>query len=478
MVKSVSNNGNPGNDHRSISLAVAVPTPAPAPSAEESSKTQFRTMPTADKLDSIAKAAITTLPTIREQDEAHAIVDMLELATSTPEGSEVAARNGPGVVGALGTQLHKHLVSMNHSIGRTLNLEERRIAALSFIGKVADNKFESALGRWASNVANVSVRTGLSTWAITALRQQMGTGIEHLLINSELHPTGVAGLANSALLVGPVLNIVGAVLDEKNQVATAQSRAGRGAMLGLSLGSAVAVANLSSETRFAASALSITAYALSRDLFNSQVKLSNNAGGIKMCPTAKAALVYGGAQFLAGEAMDFYAASSGVGAVKAAGLPYPNTFANDLTRGFINGVVEVTDDVLSPHFSRQAQVALNKQQIPADRLTREDTEDLKIRLKCGFADRSAREHCLAMRDQFLTTSAMRVSAFEAVNAMVFALDLLIGDSLDAEAKGQLMNGFVAISIACIYPAFAGAHYKRSPPVATPGVAMDRAPRSA
>lgn len=376
--------------------------------------------------------------------------------------------------------------------------EHRALAVLDCLSQLFGNDFTSANGRRAANLALATVRTGLITCVTTVMRQLIGYAVERSLLLADVPVNQRLIFSIASQLLGPALNVAGAIRQECQGTATPQSRISRGVMLMLSVGSLIAASQVQPQMA-ALSAMSglsvqIASYCLARDLIQAFLPLSDNAP-LTLGGTLAADAVYAGMQFGAGVGMDLLAPNSGAGYVRSvaeaargngdlAGIQTRVAAAldtltpmvgHDLLRGVINGLPEIADDLTRSGISRQIQVnrnisaahlqALARGQNPTEAiaaLPAEQTEGLRLRLgvRCPTPAQIA--------NQFLTTGAMRLSAFEIVLSAAVAGSAAMSQlGLSNTEESLAANAVVALMIGAIYPPFVYAHHTKPPSPATP-----------
>lgn len=406
--------------------------------------------------------------------------------------------------------------------GAQLTLQERTIAMMDFAGRVINNDFEGDRGRWAANAVNAGIRTGIIVGLTTLLRQLIGFSLEKALILGDASMPAREVIGAAAMLLGPALNMAGFVRDEVNHTATTQSRTARIAMLALSAG-ALLVAYQTGNPSTLGSLMSsfgpqALSYTLARDLAQLFFPLSDNAP-INLGGTLAGGAAYSGVQFVAGEAMDAWAPSSGAGRVMGAAaaaarppasettiaermvewftsesastspdntLPLNETtvsdrvrsavnslqpdLAQDITRGVLNAAAEISDDLIRPAFSRalhvrQTQAAVRQMALAEGRdpwaavaaLPREDTEGLRVRVEARMPNSTQ------VANQFLTTDAMRTSAFQTISGVNLSVaTALKNTNLSPTIQGLIGNAVVASTVALIYAPFIYAQVQRTP----------------
>lgn len=185
------------------------------------------------------------------------------------------------------------------------------------LGKLARNEFEGDLGRWASNLTISTVRTGLVTGTLTVLRQLIGFSMEKALQSNAASPLTRNVIGGIALAIGPVLNTLGAIRDECNGTANAETRLARLAAFALSIAAFAAAISVPTVLPALASfGPQMAFYTFAQDLVNlfcpTKDNTTANANG-----TAATGALNGALQFLSFTGMNYTAPHSGPGYVMA-----------------------------------------------------------------------------------------------------------------------------------------------------------------
>ncbi len=191
------------------------------------------------------------------------------------------------------------------------------------LGKLARNELEGEFGRWAGNVTHSVLRTGLVTATLTVARQLIGFALEKLLQSSAASPLTRNVIGSIVQMIGPLLNVLGAVRDECNGTANQETRLARLLTLTLSLVTfAAAVTVPSALPALASFGSQMALYTFAQDMVSLFCPTGDNAkanpGG-----TAVAGLLNGALQFLSFTAMNYTAPHSGPGYVMAQGNKPP-----------------------------------------------------------------------------------------------------------------------------------------------------------
>ncbi|WP_148272467.1 hypothetical protein [Pseudomonas ogarae] len=193
------------------------------------------------------------------------------------------------------------------------------------LGKLARNEFEGDLGRWASNLTISSLRTGLVTTTLTVIRQLVGFAMEKTLLSNAASPLTRSVIGAIAQSIGPLLNILGAIRDECNGTANAETRLARSITFVISALALAAVVTVPTALPALASFGSQMAfYTFAQDLVSLFLPTGDNAkpnpGG-----TAAAGVLNATLQFLSFTGMNYTAPHSGPGYAMAQGSKPPSS---------------------------------------------------------------------------------------------------------------------------------------------------------
>lgn len=189
----------------------------------------------------------------------------------------------------------------------------------AFLGKLGRNEFEGDLGRWASNLTISGVRTGLVIGTLTTIRQLIGFALEKTLQTKAASPLTRNVIGGISLMIGPSLNVLGAIRDECNGTANTQTRLARLATLTLSMAAlACAAAVPQALPALASYGPQMAFYTFAQDLVNLFLPIEDNS---KPTPTGTIATgaLNGTLQFLAFTAMSNTAPKSGPGFAMSTG---------------------------------------------------------------------------------------------------------------------------------------------------------------
>ncbi len=191
------------------------------------------------------------------------------------------------------------------------------------LGKLVNNEFEGDLGRWASNLTISGLRTGLVTGTLTVIRQLVGFALEKTLQSAAASPLTRSVIGAVAQCIGPLLNILGAIRDECNGTANAETRMARLITLTVSaLALTAAVTVPTALPALASFGSQMAFYTFAQDLVSLFCPTGDNA---KATPggTAAAGALNGVLQFLSFTGMNYTAPHSGPGYVMAQGSKPP-----------------------------------------------------------------------------------------------------------------------------------------------------------
>ncbi|MCL6702952.1 hypothetical protein [Pseudomonas sp. T1.Ur] len=199
-----------------------------------------------------------------------------------------------------------------------------------FLGKLTRNEFEGDLGRWASNLTISTLRTGLVTGTLTVIRQQVGFAMEKTLQTNAASPLTRSVIGAIAQSIGPLLNILGAIRDECNGTANAETRLARSITLTISaLALTAAITVPTALPALASFGTQMAFYTFAQDLVSLFFPTGDNAkpnpGGTAAAGALNAAL-----QFLSFTGMNYTAPHSGPGYAMAQGSKPPTSEAEGL----------------------------------------------------------------------------------------------------------------------------------------------------
>lgn len=353
------------------------------------------------------------------------------------------------------------------------------------LGKLGRNEFEGDLGRWASNLTIATLHTGLIVGTLTTIRQLLGFAIEKCMQSNAASPLTRNVIGGLSLMIGPALNILGALRDECNGTANAHTRLSRLATLSLSMAAfGVALATPQALPALASFGPQMGFYTLARDLVHLFINTTDNtqptAGGV-----AVRGGLYGALQFLAGTAMDTTAPNSGAGYAMSADSgpsttdnslaaqlrvwieratdtstnsnPSPESRAeeilesltpilgHDVLRGAYNGGIEIADTVLGGELMH----ALQGKKAP---------EGYRVKFDyVRIPDASQ------IANGILTTAAMRTSFGQTIMAAAISSGTYFASlGLPAAVTNHAVNAVVAAVAFAGFPGFVFAHAGNKP----------------
>ncbi|WP_448106939.1 hypothetical protein [Pseudomonas azerbaijanoccidentalis] len=355
------------------------------------------------------------------------------------------------------------------------------------LGKLGRNEFEGDLGRWASNLTISGLRTGLVVGTLTTIRQLIGFALEKSLQSNAASPLTRNVIGAISLMIGPALNIIGAVRDECNGTANTQTRLARLATLTLSMAAlATAAAAPQALPALASFGPQMAFYSFATDLVNLFLPISDNS---KPNPagTAATAGLNGALQFLVFTAMSNTAPRSGPGYAMSAGSA-PSTasdalatqlsewlarnvetavggnlsaenrateileslapiIGHDVLRGAYNAGADVTSQVLGGEIMH----ALQSEKSP---------EGFRVKLmppRIPTAEQVA--------NQFLTTNAIRTSLSEAIITVVVSASRYFSTLPISKAEvDHIVNALVAAVVFAGRPGVVYANQGTTPAV--------------
>ena len=348
------------------------------------------------------------------------------------------------------------------------------------LGKLGRNEFEGDLGRLASNLTISGLRTGLIVGTLTTIRQLIGFALEKCLQSNAASPLTRNVIGGVSLMIGPALNILGALRDECNGTANTQTRLSRLLTLSLSLAAfAVALVTPQALPALASFGPQMAFFTLARDLAQLFVPLKDNAQ-VNLPGTAANAGLYGALQFLLGTAMDQTAPNSGAGYAMSAGSG-PSTADGGFAAQLMNWVDTFVTTNTTPE-TRAEEIVESLVPVLGHDILRSVynawveiiSEVLGGEMMHGFqSERAPRGFRITVdprvpsaaqvADQFLTTSAMRTSFGGAIMAAAISAGTYFGSlGLSASAVNHAVNAVVAAVAIAGLPGFFYAHEGNKP----------------
>ncbi|SCW44946.1 MULTISPECIES: hypothetical protein [unclassified Pseudomonas] len=366
----------------------------------------------------------------------------------------------------------------NHSSGSDSFIQRGQIILKYLgeqLGKLLNNEFEGDLGRWAANLTISGLRTGLVTGTLTVIRQLVGFALEKTLQSNAASPLTRSVIGVVAQSIGPLLNILGAIRDECNGTANAETRMARSitlAVSALALTAAIivptalpALASFSSQMAF---------YTFAQDLVGLFFPTGDNAkpnpGG-----TAAAGALNGMFQFLSFTGMNYTAPHSGPGYVMAQGstppASEPESFAFQLS-AWAEQQANIPFDANLPIEARAAQIVESLAPILKDDVARggyNGAADVLGQVILGQVMHALQENpseegfrvkpmsgriptAEQVADQFLSTNAIRTSIGQIITATVIAASRFFSElPIPKEMVDHMVNTVVAMVVFVVRP---------------------------
>ncbi|WP_259333586.1 hypothetical protein [Pseudomonas sp. FW300-N2F2] len=343
------------------------------------------------------------------------------------------------------------------------------------LGKLLNNEFEGDLGRWASNLTISGLRTGLVTGALTVMRQLVGFALEKTLQTNAASPLtrGVIGVV--AQSIGPLLNILGAIRDECNGTANAETRMARSITLAVSaMALTAAVIVPTALPALASFSTQMAFYTFAQDLVSLFFPTGDNAkpnpGG-----TAAAGALNAMFQFLSFTGMNYTAPHSGPGYVMAQGRTPPaseaESFAFQLS-AWAEQQANTPFDANLPIEARASQIVESLTPILGDDVLRgvyNAGADVLGQVVMGQvmhalqenpSEEGFRVNSISARiptaeqvaNQFLSTNAIRTSVGQIIMATVIAASRFFSDlPISKEMVDHMVNTVVAMVVFVVRP---------------------------
>lgn len=353
------------------------------------------------------------------------------------------------------------------------------------LGKLGRNEFEGDLGRWACNLTISGLRTGLVVGTLTTIRQLIGFTLEKTLQSSAASPLTRNVLGAISLMMGPALNIIGAVRDECNGTANTQTRLARLATLTLSMAALAMAAAAPQALPALASYGSQTAfYSFASDLVSLFLPISDNSTPNPTGTVATAGL-NGALQFLAFTAMSNTAPNSGPGYAMSAGSA-PSTanevFATQLSDWLArnteaaasvdlsteNRTTEILEslapvighDVLRGTYNAGADIASQVLGGEIMHALQPEKNPEGFRIKLMAPRIPSAEH---VANQFLTTNAIRTSMSETIITVVVSASRYFSTlPISKTEVDHIVNALVAAVVFASRPGFVYANQGTKP----------------
>lgn len=354
------------------------------------------------------------------------------------------------------------------------------------LGKLVNNEFEGDLGRWASNLTISGLRTGLVTGTLTVIRQLVGFALEKTLQSNAASPLTRSVIGAVAQCIGPLLNILGAIRDECNGTANAETRMARLIILTVSaLALTAAVTVPTALPALASFGSQMAFYTFAQDLVSLFFPTGDNAkpnpGG-----TAAAGALNGVLQFLSFTGMNYTAPHSGPGYVMAQGSKPPPSEAESFAFQLSTWVEQQTHtplDANQPIKARAEHIVESLSLILGDDVLRgvyNAGADVFGQILMGEAMHALQENAsekgfrvnpFSVRmptaeqagNQLLSTNAIRTSIGQIITGIVIAASRFFSSlPIPKEMVDHMVNVVVAIVVLAVRPGTTYINERTSP----------------
>ncbi|MGN8273825.1 hypothetical protein [Pseudomonas sp. SMN5] len=358
---------------------------------------------------------------------------------------------------------------------RFLSRAQQVLAYLSEqLGKLARNEFEGDFGRWAGNVTHSVLRTGLVTAILTVVRQLIGFALEKLLQSNAASPLTRNVIGSIVQMIGPLLNVLGAVRDECNGTANRETRLARLLTLVISgLAFAAAATVPSALPALASFGSQMAFYTFAQDLVSLFCPAGDNAKA-NLGGTAVAGLINGILQFLSFTAMNYTAPRSGPGYVMGQGnkpsssegeglasqlmawMAQQEANASDVDlapEARVSQMLESLDPLLQHDLSRGAYNS------GADVLGQLFMGEAMHALQANPSEKGYRVNPVTVRlptaeqigNQLLSTNAIRTSVGQVIMAVVISASRYFSELVDKRTADHIANFLVAAVVFALRP---------------------------
>lgn len=205
----------------------------------------------------------------------------------------------------------------------------------------------SSVGGVAANIGNVTVRTGLIVLLTTLAREAVAIGVRNLVDAENEGARADAILTITSVLLGPVLNIAGALREHVDDTGTWKSYVSRLAQSGLCIGATLAAYVTGSFNGLSPDMVKTVIYVAMRQAANMVFPLTDNAGPQRLLPAAASATIYA-------------AASAGIGALFKL-LPWSGSQVYEALGTALSAAISSSiNDTVFPymqHWTRGAEVS-------------------------------------------------------------------------------------------------------------------------
>ncbi|MDR6537052.1 hypothetical protein [Variovorax soli] len=237
--------------------------------------------------------------------------------------------------------------------------QQRRCGLIDFLGAILRNEFRSDAGRWAANIINVGLRTGI----VVTLCKLMGDAIAFEVSRaSKLDAPYMSLTAILAIAIAPTFNLVGAISSGCLGTANRISIIARSALGIMNLGAILACYMTGSLYSMGVQLSPVVCYCLARDICNFIFPLRDNLRSLPFRGVAASGVFYVFGQWFGGLAMDIAAPISGARGLPSAvgnGTVLPEVLlAASLNlkdsgiHGSTNGGLEIGDDLVMPSIAK------------------------------------------------------------------------------------------------------------------------------
>lgn len=218
--------------------------------------------------------------------------------------------------------------------------QQRRCALIDCLGAVFRNEFHSDAARWAANVANVTVRTGMIVALCTFMRDAIAFELSKAAPADGQEMWRVAGIF--AIAIAPTYNILGGILSGALGTANLTSIVSRVWLGALNLSVLLACYAMGTLDELGAILPSFIFYTIARDTCNFFFPLRDNLTSLPKRAVFASAGIYGLFQWLGGMVMGKAVPEAGAGA--AALFNAVDSFGH----GLMNALLEICDDLTLP----------------------------------------------------------------------------------------------------------------------------------
>ncbi|NDZ15788.1 hypothetical protein C7T35_36740 [Variovorax sp. WS11] len=235
--------------------------------------------------------------------------------------------------------------------------QQRRFVLIDFLGAVFRNECTSDAGRWAANVINVELRTGIFVAICTLMRHAIDFELSKL---NELggHEAMLKILGIAAIAIAPAMNLIGGLVSVMRGTVNHTSILCRLAFGILNLGVLLACYEAGKLDSLGRALPRVIAGNFARDLCNWMLPLQDNLRSLPPLGVVASGTIFGFFQWLGGMVMDVGAPRSG-----AHGLPRATgnetmppeliaaaqwNFSDSAAHSLVNGSLEFKDDLVLP----------------------------------------------------------------------------------------------------------------------------------